>query len=65
MKQLAETDDSVGGMILRVVDSIVNVGVMAVVAGIVERRPPSRRLPNRYKGLSGRLLRPWAKSLSI
>ena len=35
MKQLAETDDSVGGMILRVVDSIVNVGVMAVVAGIV------------------------------
>lgn len=35
MKQLAETHDSVGGMILRVVDYIVSVGVMAVVAGIV------------------------------
>jgi hypothetical protein len=35
MKQLAETDDSVGGMILRVVDSIVTVGIMAVVVGIV------------------------------
>lgn len=34
MKQLAETDDSVGGMILRVVDSIVSVGIMAMVAGI-------------------------------
>jgi hypothetical protein len=34
MKQLAETDDSVGGVILRVVDSIVGVGIMAMVAGI-------------------------------
>jgi hypothetical protein len=35
MKQLAETDDSVGGMILRVVDSIVTAGIMALVVGIV------------------------------
>jgi hypothetical protein len=35
MNHISETDDSVGGMLLRVVDSIVSVGVMAVVAGIV------------------------------
>src|SRR2546427_11977275 len=34
MKQLADTDDSVGGMGLRLVDSIVSVGVRVVVAGI-------------------------------
>ena len=35
MNHISESDDSLGGLILRVVDSFVSVGVMAVVAGIV------------------------------
>lgn len=35
MKHISETDDSFGGVILRVVDSVVTVGIVAVVVGIV------------------------------
>jgi hypothetical protein len=35
MKHVSETEDSLGGVILRIVDSIVTVVIMAVVVGIV------------------------------
>lgn len=35
MKQVSESDDSLGGVVLRIVDSVVTVGIVVVVVGVV------------------------------